>query len=548
MLSSKKFIHLSVFLAFASSLSSCTMQADKIFYNGRIYTVNNHFDTIEAFAVRNGRIIGIGTSKNIIQDFNPKEKIDLNGKAVYPGFIDAHCHFFGYGSDLVKCNLYSTSSFEDVLRHVIDYAKTNKFEWILGRGWDQNDWDVKEFPSKEKIDSLFPNTPVYLVRIDGHAVLCNQEALNRAKITSETKVSGGEVVLKDGKPTGVLIDNAVDIVKGVIPAFTEKEYTDGLLKAQKNCFAVGLTTVDDAGLGKDSIDLIAKLQKEGTLKMRVYAMVSDVDSDLKYYFDHGLIKTDRLNVRSVKIYADGALGSRGACLLHPYSDMPGHSGFLLHDLEHFNKVAEPAMKYGFQVCTHAIGDSAVRTVLQFYTNYLKTENDKRWRVEHCQVVNPDDLKKFSTYNIIPSVQTTHATSDMYWAEKRLGKERVKTAYAYKDLMDVVNGKIAFGTDFPVEDINPIYTFYAAVERKDLKGYPEGGYQPENKINRKDALRAMTINAAYSNFEENEKGSIEKGKFADFVILDQDIMQIQPDRIPKVKILATYVNGERVFGE
>ena len=531
-------------------LPSCSVQqrADTIYYNGIVYTVNNNFDIVEAFAVHKGEIIATGTSKSILHDFNATEKVDLQGKAVYPGFIDAHCHFFGYGSDLVKCDLYGTTSFDDVIHHVADYSKTNKFEWILGRGWDQNDWDVKEFPTKEKLDSLFPHTPVYLMRVDGHAVICNQEALNRAKITAATKVSGGEVIVKNGKLTGVLIDNAVDIVKSVIPAFTEKEYTDGLLKAQENCFAVGLTTVDDAGLGRDSIKLIDKLQKEGRLKMRVYAMLSDVQSDLDYYFDHGIVKKDRLTVRAVKMYADGALGSRGACLLKPYSDMPGHYGFLLHDVSHFRKVATDALENGFQVCTHAIGDSAVRTILDIYTDVLSTENQRRWRIEHCQVVDTNDLKKFKSHNIIASVQPTHATSDMYWAEQRLGSQRIRTAYAYKDLMNAADGKIAFGTDFPVENINPLYTFYAAVERKDLKGFPEDGFQKENKIKKKDALRAMTIWAAYSNFEELEKGSIEERKVADFVILDEDIMEIQKDRIPNVKVLATYVNGEKVYGK
>jgi predicted amidohydrolase YtcJ len=535
-----------VFLLF----SSCHIKqrADSIFYNGIVYTVNNNFDIAAAFAVKKGEIIGVGSTQNVLNEFEAKEMVDLKGKPVYPGFIDAHCHFFGYGSDLVKCDLYGTASFDDVINKVTDYAKTNKFAWILGRGWDQNDWTVKEFPSREKLDSLFPNTPVYLMRVDGHAVLCNGEALRRAKITAATKVSGGEVLLKNGQPSGLLIDNAVDIVKGVIPPFTEKEYTDGLLKAQTNCFAVGLTTVDDAGLGRDSINLIAKLQKEGVLKMRVYAMVSDVQKDLDYFFDHGAVKKDRLTVRAVKMYADGALGSRGACLLKPYSDMPGHYGFLLNDVKHFKYVCEQALENGFQVCTHAIGDSAVRTMLQIYSDILSNENERRWRIEHCQVVDTNDLKKFGSHNIIPSVQPTHATSDMYWAEDRLGHERVKTAYAYKDLMDAADNRIAFGTDFPVENINPLYTFYAAVERKDLKGFPEGGFQKENKIKKKDALRAMTIWAAYSNFEEMEKGSIEERKVADFVILDEDIMEIHKDRIPNVKVLATYINGEKVYGE
>ncbi|MCX6275334.1 MAG: amidohydrolase [Bacteroidetes bacterium] len=530
--------------------TSCNSKrkVDLILFNGTIYTVNESFTIAEAVAVRGGMIKAIGTTDDILSDYDAVNKIDLKGKPLYPGFIDAHCHFYGYGIDMLKCNLYGTTSFEEVLHKVSEFAATNKFEWLLGRGWDQNDWEVKEYPTKEKLDSLFPHIPVYLMRIDGHAVLCNTEALNRAKISTATKVNGGEILQKDGKLTGILIDNAVDIVKNVIPEFSEAQRAQALLDAQKNCFAVGLTTVDDAGLGKDTIQLIDKLQKEGTLKMRVYAMIADDERTLKYFFHHGPYKTDRLNVRSVKMYADGALGSRGACLLKPYTDQPGHYGFLLHDIAFFDKICEEAHDNGFQVCTHAIGDSAVRTMLKIYGEHLGTENDRRWRIEHCQVVDVKDINNFSKYSIIPSVQPTHATSDMYWAADRLGTDRIKTAYAYNDLMDNSANKIAFGTDFPVEDINPLYTFYAATERQDLKSFPKNGFQPDNRIKKKDALRAMTIWAARSNFEEEEKGSIEEGKFADFVLLDQDIIKIEGSKIPKVKVLATFLNGEKVYGE
>lgn len=536
---------LSLFI-FASCNSK--RKVDLILFNGTIYTVNESFSIAEAVAVRGGIIKAVGTTDDILSDYDAANKVDLKGRPLYPGFIDAHCHFYGYGIDMLKCNLYGTSSFDEVVKKVNEFAGNNKFEWLLGRGWDQNDWVVKEYPSKEILDSLFPHIPVYLMRVDGHAVLCNTEALNRAKISIATKVSGGEILQKDGKLTGILIDNAVDIVKNVIPEFSESQRAQALLNAQKNCFAAGLTTVDDAGLGKDTIQLIDKLQKEGTLKMRIYAMIADDERTLKYFFSHGPYKTDRLNVRSVKMYADGALGSRGACLLKPYTDQPGHYGFLLHDLAFFHKICEDAHDAGFQVCTHAIGDSAVRTMLKIYGEHLGTENDRRWRIEHCQVVDVKDINNFFKYNIIPSVQPTHATSDMYWAADRLGADRIKTAYAYNDLMDNSANKIAFGTDFPVENINPLYTFYAATERKDLKSFPKNGFQPENKIKKKDALRAMTIWAARSNFEEEEKGSIEEGKFADFVLLDQDIIKTEGSKIPGVKVLATYVNGEKVFGE
>jgi predicted amidohydrolase YtcJ len=538
------------YLALLIFISSChsKRKADLILYNGLVYTVDPSFAVTEAVAVRGGIIKAVGSTSDILDEYDGVNKIDLNGKPVYPGFIDAHCHFYGYGIDMLKCNLYGTTSFEDVLSRLSAFAETNKSEWLLGRGWDQNDWEVKEFPTKEKLDSLFPDTPVYLMRIDGHAVLCNSTALNLAKITPSTKISGGEIILKDGQLTGILIDNAVDLAKNIIPEFTEEQRTQALINAQKNCFAVGLTTVDDAGLGEDTIQLIDRLQKKGTLKMRIYAMISDNERTLKYFFSHGPYKSDRLNVRSVKMYADGALGSRGACLLQPYSDEPGHYGFLLHDLNFYEKICEKAHDEGFQVCTHAIGDSAVHTILKIYAEHLGTENDRRWRIEHCQIVQAKDLNEFEKYSIIPSVQPTHATSDMYWAAQRLGPQRIKTAYAYRDLMTNANNMIAFGTDFPVENINPLYTFYAATERQDLKNFPKNGFQPENAIKKKDALRAMTIWAAYSNFEDEEKGSIEEGKFADLVVLDQDIMKIDGKNVPYVKVVYTFLNGEKVYGE
>jgi predicted amidohydrolase YtcJ len=529
-------------------LYSCSFKkkADAIFYNGKVYTVDSAFSVAEAFAVKDGRIISTGYSKDILEQYEAKEKNDLKKQAVFPGFIDAHCHFFGYASDLQKADLYGTKSFDEVVQRIDDYSRTNKFSWLLGRGWDQNDWNVKTFPSKEKLDSLFPVIPVYLMRVDGHAVLCNQAALNIAGISTSTKIAGGEIETRNGKLTGILIDNAVELVKKNVPPYSKELYKEFLLKAQKNCFAAGLTTVDDAGLGKDTILLIDELQKSNDLKMRVYAMVSFNDANKKYFFEHGKIKTERLNVRSFKVYADGALGSRGACLLQTYSDEKDHYGFLLFDKKYFEDAASEMFQHDFQLCTHAIGDSANRLILQIYAEHLQGRNDKRWRIEHCQVVNPDDIKLFGENSIIPSVQPTHATSDMYWAEDRLGRERIKTAYAYKNLMSAANGAIAFGTDFPVENIDPLHTFYAAVARKDLKGFPENGFQKENAVNRKNTLRAMTILAANSNFEEHEKGSIEKGKFADFVILDKDVMEIDERAIPSAKVVATYVNGEKVF--
>ena len=539
-------------------------KADLIVHNAVVYTVDSAFSTTESFAMKEGKIIAVGTNDSILAKYDG-EKLNAQGKAVYPGFIDAHCHFYGYGISLQKVDLVETKSFDEVIQRVVEFSKTLpapegegvEVRWIVGRGWDQNDWDIKEYPTKDKLDSLFPNTPVFLKRIDGHAALVNSEALRRAGITNETKIEGGSIehykegfskkgeLLSANNLTGVLVDNAVDLVASKIPTSSKPEARDALLAAQKNCFAVGLTTVDDAGLDKQIVDLMDEMQKNGELKMRVYAMLTDNKENLDYYLEYGIYKTERLNVRSFKFYADGALGSRGACMLQPYSDKPEQQGFLLSNPEYFYEMAKKMFEKGFQMNTHCIGDSADRFLLDTYGYVLKEVNDKRWRIEHAQVINQNDFDKFKKYSIVPSVQSTHATSDMYWAEKRLGPYRVKGAYAYKDLLNSY-GAIALGTDFPVENINTMNTFYSSVARKDLKGFPEGGFQIENALTKEETLKGMTIWAAYSNFEEKEKGSIEKGKFADFVILDKDIMKINIDEVPNVKVVATYLNGEKVY--
>lgn len=519
--------------------------ADLLVKNARVYTIDNHFAIAEAFVVKDGKILAVGTTNDLEKKYTVKEVVDARGKAVFPGFIDAHAHFYEYGMGLQTVNLKDMPSWNVVIDSVKSYAKNNTEGWIIGNGWDQNRWKTKQFPNKLKLDSLFPERPVVLTRVDGHAAIANQAALNIAGIKPNQKVAGGEIETVKGKLTGILLDNAVNLITHKIPEATDEQTQNALLQAQRNCFAVGLTTVDDCGLDYPLVNTIRQLQNRGDLKMRLFVMLSDNQKNLDLLFRNGAIKTPRLNVSSVKVYADGALGSRGACLLKPYSDQPKWNGFLRSPQKHFQDMANLLAAKGFQMCTHAIGDSANRVILKIYASVLKGKNDRRWRIEHSQVIAPTDFKYFGENNIVPSVQPAHATSDMNWAVQRLGKTRIKTAYAYQQLLQQ-NGWLPLGTDFPVENISPFYTFYAAVERKDLKGLPVGGFQMENALTREQAIKGMTIWAAKANFQENEKGSLEPGKYADFVILDQDLMRIKGSELPKVKVLQTYINGENVY--
>ncbi len=535
-----------ILLLLVTAIVSCQkkIQVDSIIINAKVYTVNSNFEEAEAFAIKSGKFVGVGTFEDIQKKYTSEEIIDAKGKTIVPGFIDAHCHFLSLGFNSQQVDLVGTSSFDEVVNRVVDFSNANPTKkYIVGRGWDQNDWENKEFPDNNLLNKLFPEKPIILTRIDGHAVLCNQAALDLGKVTIDSKIDGGEVVTKNGALTGVLIDNAESLVMDFWPEPTLEDTVKALMKAQKICFENGLTTVNDAGLDRSAIEIIDSLQQSGALKIRVYAMASGTPENVDYYLNKGIVKTEKLNVRSFKFYADGALGSRGALLRAPYSDQPNHFGLLLTNLETFGNYAKRIANSEFQMNTHAIGDSANHTVLNIYKNVLAGKKDRRWKIEHAQVISPEDFDLFD--GIIPSVQPTHATSDMYWAEDRLGHERIKGAYAYKDLLNNY-GKVALGTDFPVEQVSPFLTFYAAVARQDLKQFPEGGFQKENALSREETLKGMTIWAAHSNFEEDEKGSIEAGKFADFIILDNNIMEAHLADIPNIKVVKSFVGGEPVM--
>ncbi|HSP83509.1 MAG TPA: amidohydrolase, partial [Gillisia sp.] len=417
------------------SCASVTKQeADLLVFNAEVYTVDGDFTLAEAFAVKDGKFLETGTAEALDEKYNFKERVDAGGKTILPGFIDAHAHFYRMGLAQQTVDLTGTKSFEEVISRIVDFQKERNVDFITGRGWDQNDWPVKEFPAKDTLDILFPDTPVAITRIDGHAMLANQVALDMAGITANTSAEGGAIEIKDGKLTGLLIDNPMDLISKAMGEPSLEEQIDALLEAQTISFSYGLTTVDDAGIDRNTVELIDSLQKNERLKIRIYAMLSNTPENLDHYLDKDPVKTERLNVRSVKFYGDGALGSRGAALKAPYSDHANHFGALLSPVAEFRKIAERVAASKFQLNTHAIGDSANVMVLETYTELLKDNEDRRWRVEHAQTISPEDFKYFNK-NIIPSVQPTHATSDMYWAEDRLGPERMIGAYAFKKLLD-----------------------------------------------------------------------------------------------------------------
>ncbi|MFN7099895.1 MAG: amidohydrolase [Flavobacterium sp.] len=533
---------------FASLLMmSCSnknkIEVDTIITDATIYTVNEAFATATAMAIDNGKIVAIGSESEITGKYESKNTVEADGKFIYPGLYDAHCHFYNFGLTLQEVDLRGTKSMDEIVSRLQAFQKKKNPAFIVGNGWDQNDWAVKKYPTKADLDKAFPDIPVVLNRVDGHAIIVNSKALKLAGITKDTNADGGQIELANGEPTGILVDNPMELVFKIIPKPTRKIQIAALLDAEKVMFEHGLTTVNDAGLDPDVIHLIDSLQKAKLLKLNVYAMITANQKNIDLYLKKGVYKTDQINVRSFKMYGDGALGSRGACMHKAYSDKPGQFGALLAPIVGLKDVAKQLAPSDFQLNTHAIGDSANTVILKIYKEVLAGTKDRRWKIEHAQVLREADFDYFR-FGIIPSVQPTHATSDMYWAGERIGKERLKNAYAYKKLLQKA-GTIALGTDFPVEEVNPMLTFHAAVARKDSKEYPKGGFQIENALSRAETLRGMTLWAAFSNFEEKEKGSLEVGKWADFVLYDQDLMKVPENQIVKIKPAGTYLKGQKV---
>jgi predicted amidohydrolase YtcJ len=520
--------------------------ADLIIHNAKIYSCDAGFNVYEAMAIRDGKIIQMGPEREILNGYACDNLINAELQPIYPGFYDAHCHFLSYAKTLGQVNLVGCESFDEVVERITEFNNENDVEWILGRGWDQTLWKADSiFPTNKMLNDLFPNTPILVRRIDGHAALANQKALELAGFTVDTKIEGGLLEVKEGVLTGILLDNAFDVINKVIPDWSAEQKKEYLKKAEYKLFEQGLTSINDAGVDAVDRDLFIDMYGNNELSINSYMMLFPEGDNLSFATKKGIVKSKRLNIRSFKLIADGALGSWGACLHDEYSDNPHQHGYLLKDQSDMKDVAELAKEIGYQLNTHCIGDSANSVMLNIYKDVIQDTYDHRWKIEHAQVLTPSSFEMFESIGVIPSVQPTHCTSDMRWAEIRLGKERVKRAYAYNDILDKA-GIIALGTDFPIENISVIETFYAAVSRKNKEGLPVDGFQMENALSRKDALMGITYWPAFSNFEEQERGSLEAGKNADFVFLTTDIMEVVESELLNTFVLRTFIDGEEVF--
>jgi len=541
-------------LAGTASLAAQQQPADLIVTNAHIYTVDENRPLAEAMAIREGRIVFVGSNRGAEVHAGPNaERMDLRGRTVIPGMVDAHAHLTSLGQSLRRVDLVGTRSYQEVIDRVVERARTTpNGEWIQGRGWDQNDWGVTDFPTHEALSRAVPNHPVYLTRVDGHAALVNRRALDLAGVTRETPDPEGGRFIRDaqGNPTGVLIDRAQGIVSRVVPDPSREETRQAVLAAITEANERGLVGVHDAGVGRELIDIYEALAREGRYNLRNYVMIRGANETLEHYFKRGpqsALYDGRLWIRSIKITSDGALGSRGAALIEDYADDPGNRGLITAPYEQIRDVGVRALRNGFQLNVHAIGDRANRIVLDAFESALSEvpTADHRFRIEHAQIIHFQDIPRFAELDVIPSMQGSHQTSDMYWAMNRLGWTRVQGAYAWRSLLNT-GVVIPNGSDFPVEHVNPLISFKAFITRQDEDGWPAGGWFPAEATTREEALKSMTLWPAYAAFMEDVSGSLSPGKYADFVVLDQDIMAIDPDRILDTRVLLTVLGGKVVY--
>ena len=528
--------------------------ADLVVLGGRIYTADGARPMADAMAIRDGRVVVVGDATGARTLIGPNtQTLDLDGRTVIPGMTDAHAHVAGLGQSLRNVNLVGTRSYDEVIARVVERARTTPAgEWVIGRGWDQNNWGDTRWPTHDALSRAVPDHPVYLTRVDGHAGLANKLAMEKAGVTRAAQDPTGGAIERTaaGDPSGVFIDNAQGLVGRAIPSVTRAQTKDALKAAIAEMHRWGLTGVHDAGSSGTVLELYEELGRENALNIRLYAMISDHAPTIDAWFKRGPqsgIHNGMLWVRSIKLYQDGALGSRGAALLEPYSDDANTTGLLVSAPEHILNVATKALRAGFQVNAHAIGDRGNRLVLDSFEEAFKVVPvaDHRFRVEHAQILHHDDIPRFAQLGVIPSMQASHQTSDMYWAGARLGDTRLRGAYAWRSLL-ATGTIIPNGSDFPVELVNPIISFNASVARQDERGWPAGGWFPEQRMTRDEALKSMTLWPAYAAFQENELGSLAAGKRADFVVLDQDIMRVPEAVLLNTRVLSTWVGGRKVY--
>ena len=554
MIISRKLFCVALLVAASAKAQERRPAPDLIVVNARIYTVDNARPMASALAVRDGRITFVGSDSEARMMATSRTRVlDAKGRTVIPGMVDAHAHLSGLAASLRIALLAGSKTYDEVIRRVVERARTTrKGEWVQGRGWDQNLWPEKDFPTHEALSRAVPDNPVVLGRIDGHALLANALAMRIAGVTAATKdPAGGRIIrLPNGDPSGVFIDNAQSLVRRAVPSMSDATLREATLTAIAEVNKWGMTGLHDAGEPRNVIDVFESMARDNRYNIRNYVMVSDNAADIAYYTRRGPengMYDGHIWIRALKTYADGALGSRGAALLAPYSDDPGNVGLLVSTPAHLESVAEIGLRSGFQVNTHAIGDRGNRVALDAFEAALRKvpTADHRFRIEHAQVISPDDIPRFARLGVIPSMQASHQTSDMRWAERRVGPQRIKGAYAWRSLLNT-GVVIPNGSDFPVEEVNPLISFHSAITRQDASGWPEGGWYPDQVMTRDEALKAMTIWPAYAAFQEKELGSLSPGKYADFVVLDRDIMTVPATEILQTQVLSTYIGGKSVY--
>lgn len=533
------------FCALFFTLSACYKgkSVDLIIHNAKVHTLVDNSEIAEAIAIKDGRIVEVGPERQILNKYSSDEEIDAQGKDVYPGFTDAHGHILSYAKQLLSADLVGSKSMDEVLVRLEKYQSKNKRKFIVGRGWDQSLWGTTEFPTNEQLNELFPTTPVCLIRIDGHALLANDACLKLAKITSETKIEGGIIHLKDGKCSGLLVDNAMNPVYALIPEFPKNEIINAISDIQDELFQYGITGVHEAGIENKDIALFKEMIDKHDFDLNLYAMLMPSKENIAFARKNGIYTYKNMLIRSFKVMGDGALGSRGALLKQPYSDQHDHHGVLTTSIEDMKRIATICEETGYQMNTHAIGDSTNKILLDLYERIFEVNKDHRWRIEHAQVIDPKDFELFSKYAVFPSVQPTHAVSDQRWAEQRLGRKRMIGAYAYKSLLSQF-GMLAIGTDFPIELTDPFLTIHAAVQRTNIDNIPSGGFYSKEALTIEECIKGMTSWAAFASFQENELGTLEKNKDATLVIFENPVRsqaEFQPNFASYV-----FIKGKKVY--